>query len=356
MNMLKRNFSILAIATLALLAAHAPDVSAQAKERVRLAVWGGGSGKLYKDMFAADFTAKTGYEIDIVEVPSPTAAIMATNGSPDFNAAIASSYEAAELAAKGFLTDFNEAELPAIKQYPNDLRLMTPKGDRFAGMPVYFIYYGIAYNKDNAKAEDFQSWKALTDPKWKGQIGVTRAVYLAPYDLTLFAYLNGGSEKNLEPGVPMLEAMVRNALTVYSSMGNFNSMIARGELTAAPYYSILKRQGLDKKVSFDVILPKEGGLMLPYTMVQPKNSKGNKAVLAWLNYLGSAEAQERASEFLFYPLNPNAKASPKLLALEGMTMEELKKRLFKPDWNIVAANHEATVRRVEKIIGNLKEK
>lgn len=354
--MTKRIKGILAVACMAMAVLGAAQAQAQEKERVKLAVWGGGSGKLYKDMFATDFTAKTGYEVDISEVPSPSAAIVAANGSPDFNAAVATSYEVATLHQKGFLADFSEDELPTIKQFPKDLRLMTPKGDRMAAMPMYFIYYGIAYNKDLAKAEDFQSWKSLTDPKWKDQIAVTRSVYMAPYDLTLFAYLNGGSEKNLDPGIPMLEAVARNALTVYSSMGGFNSMIARGEITAGVYYSILKRQGLDKKVNFDVVLPKEGGLMLPYAMVQPKNSKGNKAVLAWLNYVGSPAALEKASENLFFPMNPNAKVSARLEQLEGMTMDELRKRLFKPDWNIVAAQHEENVRRVEKIIGNLKEK
>ena len=54
--------------------------------------------------------------------------------------------------------------------------------DRALGVPVYYTFYGIAYNRELARAEDLASWRNLGDAKWRGKLSVTRPVYAAPYE------------------------------------------------------------------------------------------------------------------------------------------------------------------------------
>lgn len=350
--MMKTNVVIFALLVSAVSVA-ASMVSAQEQDKVILGVWGGSSRATYEAAFAKQFTKETGYEVVINELPSPSAAIVAANGQPDFNVAVGTYFEVAQLGLKGLIADFAPDELSVFTEYPDELLPKSADGTRIMAVPLSYLFYGIAYNTELAKAEDFKSWQSLIDPKWKDQIAVTRPVYLSTYDVTLAAYLNDGNEENIEPGLPFLKAMLDNALSVYSSMGNFNSMIAQGEIVAGPYYSSLKRLSRESGANFDIVLPDEGGLMLPYAMMQTKNSKGNKAVEAWMNYVGSRAGQERASAEMLFPLNPNATVSPELEGAFGLSSAELREKLFKPDWNVIAAKQEERARLIEQMIGEL---
>jgi len=320
---------------------------------VRIAVWGGSPGTAYRT-FGEVFTAKTGIPVEVYEMPSANAAIIAADGAPEFNIGVVTGFEVAQLRERGMLREFTQDQLPSMQDYPEDLRLVNEAGDKFVGVPVYYIFYGIGYNTDIATAEDFSSWQSLIDPKWKNRTSVTRPVFMSVYDLTLFSFLNGGDETNIDPGIPFLRKVLENALTVYASMGSFNSMLAQGEIVAGPYYSSVNLLSVqDPSTNFRVTLPDEGGLLLPYAVVQPAGTPESAAAQSFMEFMASTEAQSMLSEYTYLPMNPKATISPAFEEFLGMSPADLIDRLFQPDWNIIAAQQEERVRLVEQIIGEM---
>lgn len=321
---------------------------------VRIGVWGGSPGTMYRDLLGAAFTEATGIPVEVYEMPSANAAIVAANGAPEFNVGVVTGFEVAQLRQRDMLKEFDADQIPSMEDFPEELRLMSEDGESIVAVPSYSIYYGIAYNTDFASAEDFSSWSSLVDPQWRERISVTRPVFMSVYDLTLFSYLNGGDEHDIEPGIPFLRDMLENALSVYSSMGSFNSMLAQGEIIAGPYYSSANYLSVvDPSTNFRIILPEEGGLLLPYAVVQPAGTPDSPAVAAFLEFVASPEAQSLVSEYTYLPMNPTAPISPAFEEQLGMSPAELMDRLYKPDWNVIAEQQEERVRLVEQIIGEM---
>ena len=323
---------------------------ASAEDKVTMAAWGGGGAVTIKRAYAAPFTEATGIPFELVEVPDPTAAISAAQGQPPYNVAVAASFQAVALANRGLVHELTPEDIPEINNIPREYWVTNDEG-KIIGMPVYFLYLGIAYNTDLAEESDFQSWHDLVDSKWKDQVSMTRPVFAAPYDLTMFAKINGGDEKNIEPGVPMLRSLAENTLNVYTSMANFQSQLSRGEVAAAPYYSsqimIMKRQGVE---NVDMIIPEEGGLALSYLYVIPKGAKDVESAKKFLNSVAKVQSQLLAAEDGYLPLNPQAELTPELAAEFGFTLEELMERTYAPDWNVIGSAIEERVSLVEEII------
>ncbi|WP_371038649.1 PotD/PotF family extracellular solute-binding protein [Rhodosalinus sp. FB01] len=339
----------------AALAAVATISSAQtADDVVRIGVWGGSPGTMFRELLGAAFTEKTGIPVEVYEMPSAGAAIVAAEGETDFNVGVITGFEVAQLSQRGLLKEFTYDQLPSMRDFPEEVQPLTEDGERLFGVPSYYIFYGIARNTDFTSEEDFASWQSLVDPKWKGRISVTRPVFMSVYDLTLYAYLNGGDETNIEPGIPFLRQVIENALTVYPSMGTFNSMIAQGEIIAGPYYSSVNFLKVkDDSTNFRVELPEEGGLLLPYAVVQPAGTPESPAAEAFLEFVASPEAQSLVAQYTYMPMNPKATIPPEFEEFLGMSAEELLDKLYKPDWNVIADAQEERVRLVEQIIGEM---
>lgn len=322
----------------------------QAPGRVVMASWGGGGARMWRETFQAPFTKATGIPAQVAEVPDPAAAVAAAQGRPQHNVIIAASYQAANLARRGLVEELTEADLPNIKYIPQEYWIRNPEG-KLLGMPVYFIYYGIAYNTTMAKASDFASWTSLQDPKWRGQLSVTRPLFLGPYDLTLWAKLSGGDESNIEPGIKPLEAVAKNAISVYTSMASLQQQLSLGEVVAAPFYSgqiqMLRAAG-QKEV--DITLPKEGGLILSYILTIPKGAQDKEAALRFLNESIDPEKQIGAARNGYLPLSNNVTLPADVEKLLGMPMDEVRRRNWAPNWYTIAATLEERMRITEQIL------
>ncbi|MBO1077052.1 ABC transporter substrate-binding protein [Roseomonas marmotae] len=325
--------------------------TAQAAGRVIMASWGGRGAQTYRDVYGAPFTRETGIPVTVAEVSDPAAAVAAAQGRPQHNVIVAASYQAANLANRGLIQELTPDDIPNVRHIPEEYWVRDRQG-KLIGMPTSFLYYGIAYNKELARASDLQSWHALKDRKWRGQLSITRPVFLGPYDLTLFAKLNGSDENDIRPGVPMLEAIARNAGAVYTSMASLQTQLSRGEVAAAPFYSsqvqLLRRAG-ERQV--DIILPEEGGLNLSYVFAIPKNAPDQEAARRFLNRATDHQAaigvfREAGS----LPLNPEVVIPAELEQELGLTMAEVRRRNYAPNWYTIAANLDERVRLAEQIV------
>lgn len=320
-----------------------------ADSKIVMGCWGGGTARMWRDAFGKPFTAERGIPVNVVELPDPTAAVAAAQGKPQYNAIIAASFQGASLAHRGLIEEFDRDELPSLKHIPEQYWVKNKAG-KILGMPVYFIYYGVAFNTSSCKAADFGSWKDLAAPKWKGQLSITRPIFLAPYDLSICSKVMGGNEVDIQPGVPLLRDIARNAASAYTSMASLQQQLAQGEVVAAPFYSSqvqLLRRGGEKGV--DITIPKEGGLVLSYILAVPKGSENRDAAVQFLNDAIAPTKQIDAARNAYLPLSTNVTLPDDLSKDYGMTIDEVRGKNWSPDWYAIAADIEERMRLVERV-------
>ncbi len=342
--------------TLALSAALGLSAAGAAAQELTFAVWGGGGANTWREAFIKQFPSSNGFSIKMVEVPNPAGALRSPAAASQYSLALVTYFEAIALSNAGLIETFDDKELSGISAV--DPKFLTrDKASRHVGLPVYFTYYGIAYNTDLAKPADFASWQDLGAAKWKSKLSLTRPVYLAPYDAVIMAKAMGGSEKDIDPGFRLLEKIAPNVLATYTSLAHMNTLLTRGEVAAVPFYASrvwsLRRHGA---ANVDIVIPKEGALMLPYVVVVPKGAKNRDKSLVWMNYIAGAEPQLRAAMLDgWLPMNSKVKLPEDLQKTLGQPYENIVKSLHSPDWRVVVEHNEERVNRAEKLMAGVKQ-
>lgn len=321
-----------------------------ASEAVAMASWGGAGAKMWREHFLEPWSKATGIQSVLAEVPDPSAAVVAANGRPQYNVAIAASYQAAKLASLGLIEELTPDDIPNIRNIDEKYWVKSESG-ALLGMPSSFIYYGIAYNTKMAKAADFASWKGLADPALKGKISITRPVFLAPYDMTLYSHISGGTEADITPGLPLFKSVAANALTQYTSMASLQQQLSLGEVVAAPFYSgqiQMLRKGGETEV--DIVLPEEGGLVLSYLLTVPKGAPSRDAAIRFINDCISPEKQIAAARSGYLPLTKEPNLPDDVKADLSLQMEEVRARNYAPNWVVVTKHLDDRIRQAEQIL------
>jgi putative spermidine/putrescine transport system substrate-binding protein len=334
-----------------LVAAYVLPLEVRAADELVHATWGGGGADTFRRAIAAHFTSATQIAIKVAEVPNTAGVIRSPAAAAQYNTVTVTFFEAVALARDGLLEPFDDKDLPHLSETPEAF-IIRDGGNKVVGLPAYFAYYAIAYNTDLAKKEDFLSWNDLANPKWKGKLAITRSVYAAPYDLVMLAKANGGDASNIDPGLPILQKIVGNTLATYTSLAHMNTLLGRGEVAAVPFYSTriwhLKREGVR---NVDMVIPKEGALMLAYATVVPKGVKHRTSTGRFLDYLSTAEPQLRGAMLGGgIPTNTTAKLPSEFEESLGITRAELMKKVYAPDWRVIVQHHEERVNMVEKLM------
>ena len=330
------------------------SLTAQA-QTLTMATFGGGVEKVWESAFAKPFAATSGMSVKIVPVPSPEAQVRNPASRAQYDVALVTYPQAANLLKDDLIETFSAADIPTTAQTDPKYLMSSPDG-RLAGASPYFMFYAIALNTGQAKKSDFNSWADLADPKWKGRLALTRPIYLSSYDLPIMAISQGGSEKEIGPGVELLKKIAPNVLTQYSSIAHMNGLLTRGEIAAGPYYSgrvwQLRREGAK---DVDIVIPREGALMIPYIVVVPKGAKDMQAVRKWLDFISMAEPQVSALEQGgYFPLNQTARMPEALEKDMGFTLKELLPRLHQPDWSVISAADKERTNLAEQILAGVK--
>jgi putative spermidine/putrescine transport system substrate-binding protein len=342
--------TLLSGATTLATAAVIPSARAQGAG-LTIAVYAGQSSQLWRDVVAVPFAQQTGIRTEIFESALPAASIAQSRGRPQFDAAVIANYSAPGLVERNLLEELTVDDIPAVRQVPERYWTRSSSG-KLLGMPIYFSFYGIAFNTELVKAEDFASWNDLLDPKWRGKLSMSRANFVAAYDLTLFSKLNGGDERNIEPGIPPIRRLASNVLSVYTSMASLQSQLGRGEVVASPFYStqvgMLKRSGVR---NVDITIPREGAMNLSYMLVIPKGARnvaGAKRLLS--SVLDPAPQIAFARDSLSFPMNANVALPADVQQELGGTTEQMMARNYSPDWWIVGSALPQRTRLVEEIL------
>lgn len=319
-----------------------------------MANFGGGIAKAFDEAYGKPFTTETGIPVRVLEVPSTETALISAAANQLYNSSYHSYSGAMRLHQLGITEPLPIADYPVLQSIPKEYWPMVDD-KHVAGMPVHFVFYGVAYNKDEAKASDFASWKSLSSEHWRQRVTVTRPVFASLYDVPWYSKLLGGDQKKLDLGVAQYKAVVDNSLTSYSSMAQNHQLLQRGEAVACAYYSsrvwAMKQEGVE---NVDVAIPDEGALMIPYVVVVPKNGPHPEAARKFAAYAGTAGPVERALDLTgALPLNLEAKVPQDLVKQRlGAPLPDIVKRLFNPDWAYIQDTRDALIERLEREVAS----
>src|SRR5689334_20455378 len=198
---LPRRLSVLsrtAFAGLSIAGALAASLPAHAETTLYVANVGGSNEQLYRQKVIPPF--EKAHDVKIVYVAGNSsdtlAKLQAQKGHQQINVAVMDDgpmYQAMQL---GLCAKVEDA--PVMK----DIYPLTRLGPMAVG--VGMVATGIGYNEEAFKKLGLpapDSWQALTDKRLKGKLGVppiTNTYGL--HTLVMLARLNGGGEKNIDPG------------------------------------------------------------------------------------------------------------------------------------------------------------
>jgi putative spermidine/putrescine transport system substrate-binding protein len=206
----------------------------------------------------------------------------------------------------------------------------------------------IIYNTSEIKVAP-SSWNDLSNPAYKGRVGMpiadTRGVLLIP----LLARMQGADYKtNIDPAIEALKKIAPLVQTyepvpdVYTAVQSGSIGIAVGWNGRGQY--VHDTQG--EKIA--VAIPKEGSIAQINTVNLVAGAPNPDAAQAFINYALGEEAQKAFAEKSFYgPVNSKVKLSPEVqLRIFGDT--EASKRQMHLDWSFITERYSAWVQRIKR--------
>lgn len=306
-------FSILAMAY-----AGAGPAAAQDKT-VRLLSWGGSIQKsLEQGGLAEAFEKDTGYKVVLVpKISSPEiiATAIAQKDNPQIDVVMVEIVSFMRGVDRGLFAPI--ADLPNFPKIYDFARVRDVGAQVVAGVPV--VVYNDQVFEENGWAPP-KGFADLARPEFKGKIVLPTCCTSFGLYLTIeLARLNGGSEKDLEPGIQALKNLGPvNWVETYSQLG---TMMESGEAAIGVWGTTGSWQLVDKGVPLKLVPPDPVYLQTSAVgvMKNSPNPEGARALANWL--MGDRFLAYRAENFGEVPLNretayegnPDRKLSPDLL-------------------------------------------
>lgn len=217
-----------------------------------------------------------------------------------------------------FTVPFVVARTPKGLLADIDLKYMSAKADLMPGaiaknyVTCYYYPFGISYRTDMV-SKPITSWEDLWDPSLKGKLSIPSAGFFSGNFLILAAYLNGGSEKNIDPGFAKIKKLLPNVANIYDSDATPRQLLAQGEVAVAvggaDYYGFLVERGIPAKF----LTPKPAPLEYDVLTV----IKGGNEALAheFINFMVQPFAQQRTVvEWKCIPVNTKVAPAKELEA------------------------------------------
>ncbi len=192
-------------------------------------------------------------------------------------------------------------------------------------------------------------WNQLADPMYKGHLlmpnfSVSAGVVL----LVALARVNGGSERNIDPGFAAAAKVRQNAITLWTSHDQVATMLAQGTAWVA-VESVDRLGALNKSgAPIDIDYPQDGVVAIGNSMGIAAGTRHKKLAEAFLNFLLAPEQQEPYSDAgVAFPPVAGVRISPQLsLYYPPYVM----KKAIAPDWEAIAQQSDAWQERWNKEI------
>jgi putative spermidine/putrescine transport system substrate-binding protein len=333
-------FHTIASAGIAALCAAALSTPAQAQSKtIYIGMNGGAMEKAYTSEVLPEFEKAN--DVKVVVVPGTSsdilAKLLANKAKPQIHVVFLDDGVMARAVSMGVCQKLDDS--PELKQlYP----FARMKDDMGAGVQLGMT--GIAYNTKLFTANHWApptSWLDFADPKYKDKV-VFQSASSSTFGLHGFLMINrleGGSEKNVEPGFTKWQSTVgKNVIEYIPNSAKISEMVQTGQAGLFPLTPTAVGDLQAKGIPVAYVNPKEGPVLLLVDECVVANNPDPALAQKLAAFMISASAQSKAAVAgRQIPTNRQAKMPDSMQQQLG-NLDELVKKVNVVDWDVINAN------------------
>jgi putative spermidine/putrescine transport system substrate-binding protein len=249
---------------------------------------------------------------------------------------------------KGQCADIDIERAPNLKKLPDSALSKGPSGKPVV-LTAGVIGVGILYNEEELKKNKLpvpRSWNDLKQREYAGRLGITAPQSsMGTAALVMLARINGGGEKNIEPGFQATKEIVpKNTIFTWSS--EMSNLFQLGDLWLAVNSANIAPALRAKGVPIRFALPSEGSPTANTGMSLVKGSPCEAAAYEYINLYFSDEFQAKRMESGTPSPSKDAwkLTTPEVRAELGMGPEDLDK-FIDLDWAAINAARPGWIER-----------
>ncbi len=309
-------------------------VSAQAQQKTfYVAGYGGSFEQTMRKEIIPAFEKKHGVKVEYVAGNSTDtlAKLQAQKANQQIDVAIVDDgpmYQAIQL---GFCAPIQG--LPAADIYDS----AKYKGDKAVGIGL--VATGLMYNTKIFKEKGWApptSWNDLKDPKYR------KLLVIPPinnscglYTLVMFARMNGGGEKSIDPGFKVMKEQVNaNVLAYEPSPGKMTELFQSGQAAIAVWGSGRVHSFAVTGFPVDFVYPKEGAVTLLASACPIAKPGASPLAQEFVKAMVEPAFQQvLALEYGYGPVNRKAKVDNEKLKIAPIG--ERAAKLVNMDWDTI---------------------
>lgn len=313
--------------------------SAAAQQKLTVAGYGGSYEELMRKEILPMFEKKTGAKVDYVAGNSTDniARMQAQRANQEIDVAILDDGPMYQAVALGLCTELKGIDYNALYTVAD---MKTGKS-----VTIGVVATGLMYNKkyfDDNKLAAPTSWNDLRDPKFK------KKLVIPPMNNTyglqavvMFARLNGGGEKNIDPGFKAFKDEIGpNVLAYEPQPGKMTELFQSGQAVIAVWGSGRVKVFQETGFPVEFVTPKEGSPALGISACPTAKSPASPLAQQFVQFMLQPDIQAiHAKGAGAGPVNKSTKLSPDVA--RGLPYGDAVGKLVAIDWDTVNANRAA---------------
>ncbi|MGE0714723.1 MAG: extracellular solute-binding protein [Alphaproteobacteria bacterium] len=333
-----RKDRILSSLAAAALIALAPAAAVAQSKEVHLLSWGGTiQTMLEKEGWADRFKKETGYTLTLVPKATSSeiiATAIAQKDKPQVDVVLCDMVAYLQGVEQGIFGTLDKAKVPNLAKMVDLAHVKDGKG-----VMTYVDVVGMFYQEDVFKRKGWappKSWADLMRPEFKGQLLIppvnnTYGVYL----LIELARMNGGSEKNMDPGFEALKKLAPGVVDWSTTFAKIGTLM-QGEAASVAVFGYTSGWEIRKRGAPVMPLVPTPAYMSPTVAGQMKDAPDPAGAAALVNWLISEPVLAyRGERFGNTPMNREVKVTGEN-AERVLTGDQLK-TLANVDYDVVLA-------------------
>ncbi|MCC6468291.1 MAG: ABC transporter substrate-binding protein [Alphaproteobacteria bacterium] len=217
-----------------------------------------------------------------------------------------------------------------------------------------FVATGITYNKKYFGEKGWPaptSWKDIADPKYKKLLAMSPITgTYGLHTLVMMARVNGGGEKNIDPGFKAMQAVAANIQTFPPSPAKMSESLQAGETVISIWGSGRTVALANTGFPVEFVYPKEGAVALMVGVCPVAKPDASELAQKFIQFNLTPEMQAVwAKEQGFGPVNKNAKLEPDVAKQVPYGPDQVSK-LVAVDWDTMNKEREAWTKRWQREI------
>ncbi|MCC7047523.1 MAG: ABC transporter substrate-binding protein [Alphaproteobacteria bacterium] len=341
---MKRIAFLGAVATLALGAG-----PAAAQSTLTIGMYGGSFEKAMREIVVPAFQKQHKVDFQYVAGNSTDtlARMQAQKAKQEIDIAFLDDGVMVQAVALGFCAPL--ADAPVYKDLYDIARIPGHKA-----VAAGFVATGITYNKKYFGEKGWPaptSWKDIADPKYKKLLAMSPITgTYGLHTLVMMARVNGGGEKNIEPGFKAMQAVAANIQSFPPSPAKMSESLQAGETVISIWGSGRTVALANTGFPVDFVYPKEGAVALMVGVCPVAKPDASDLAQKFIQFNLTPEMQAVwAKEQGFGPVNKNTKLAPDVAKQVPYGPDQVGK-LIAVDWDTMNKEREAWTKRWQREI------